>query len=65
MAIGDMLALTAAERIHVEKGRTTREVFARNHPGGTIGKRLRREKEEQEEGNNLVRIGTPLSVGGC
>lgn len=36
MAIGDMLALTAAERIHeAEKGR----VFKRNHPGGAIGAR--------------------------
>ncbi|KAF4309266.1 Sugar isomerase (SIS) [Botryosphaeria dothidea] len=36
MAVGDMLALTAAERIHdSEKGR----VFKRNHPGGAIGAR--------------------------
>lgn len=36
MAVGDMLALTAAERIHEEdKGR----VFKRNHPGGAIGAR--------------------------
>ncbi|KAL1644954.1 hypothetical protein SLS58_004025 [Diplodia intermedia] len=36
MAVGDMLALTAAERIHeAEKSR----VFKRNHPGGAIGAR--------------------------
>ncbi|KAH7056971.1 hypothetical protein B0J12DRAFT_709024 [Macrophomina phaseolina] len=36
MAIGDMLALTAAERIYEdEKSR----VFKRNHPGGAIGAR--------------------------
>ena len=33
MAIGDMIALSVAERIHVDKG----EVFKKNHPGGAIG----------------------------
>lgn len=36
MAVGDMLAITAAERIHEDdKGR----VFRKNHPGGAIGAR--------------------------
>ncbi|KAK8152608.1 sugar isomerase [Phyllosticta citrichinensis] len=36
MAVGDMLAITAAERIHDDdKGR----VFRKNHPGGAIGAR--------------------------
>ncbi|KAK7562007.1 hypothetical protein IWX91DRAFT_356056 [Phyllosticta citricarpa] len=36
MAVGDMLAITAAERIHEDdKGR----VFKKNHPGGAIGAR--------------------------
>lgn len=34
IAIGDMLALTVAEKLH--EGRT-KEVFKKNHPGGAIG----------------------------
>lgn len=34
MAIGDMLALTVAEKIHVNE---TMNVFRKNHPGGAIG----------------------------
>lgn len=39
MAIGDMLAITAANQIH--QGRTG-EVFRKNHPGGAIGAAKRR-----------------------
>lgn len=38
MAIGDMLALTAVDKIHGER---TQKVFKRNHPGGAIGARAR------------------------
>jgi D-arabinose 5-phosphate isomerase GutQ len=38
MALCDMLALTVAERIH---GGSAAAVFARNHPGGSIGARLK------------------------
>jgi D-arabinose 5-phosphate isomerase GutQ len=38
MAVCDMLALTVAERIH---GGSAAKVFARNHPGGAIGARLK------------------------
>jgi D-arabinose 5-phosphate isomerase GutQ len=34
MAIGDMLALTAADMLHQGKSSS---VFLRNHPGGSIG----------------------------
>ena len=34
IAIGDMIALTVGERIHLEK---KSQVFKKNHPGGAIG----------------------------
>lgn len=34
IAVGDMLAITAADRIHQEHAGA---VFKRNHPGGAIG----------------------------
>jgi hypothetical protein len=39
IAVGDMLALTAAEALH--NGCTT-DVFRKNHPGGAIGAKPRR-----------------------
>ncbi|TKA79538.1 hypothetical protein B0A49_00383 [Cryomyces minteri] len=36
IAIGDMLALTVADRVH---GSRTSKVFKKNHPGGAIGER--------------------------
>jgi D-arabinose 5-phosphate isomerase GutQ len=36
IAVGDMLAITAADRIHQSQAGT---VFKRNHPGGAIGAR--------------------------
>lgn len=42
LAVCDMLALTAAEKLHgSEKGR----VFGRNHPGGAIGVAVRMEEK--------------------
>lgn len=42
MAVGDMLALAVAERVHgAEKAR----VFKRNHPGGAIGAKTAAEEE--------------------
>jgi len=37
IAIGDMLAITAADAVHRDRAR---EVFRRNHPGGAIGARV-------------------------
>ncbi|EON68113.1 hypothetical protein W97_07261 [Coniosporium apollinis CBS 100218] len=58
MAIGDMLALTAVDRIHGER---TRKVFKKNHPGGAIGARARTADPVMpavvDEG-----VGTPESV---
>jgi len=39
MAIGDMLAITAADQIHQHR---TADVFRKNHPGGAIGAAKRR-----------------------
>ncbi|KAJ4992390.1 hypothetical protein SVAN01_02099 [Stagonosporopsis vannaccii] len=39
IAVGDMLALTAAEAMHEEE---TKSVFKKNHPGGAIGAKARR-----------------------
>ncbi|KAK7534758.1 sugar isomerase [Phyllosticta citribraziliensis] len=56
MAVGDMLAITAAERIHDDdKGR----VFRKNHPGGAIGARTAAEgrdtasKRRRREGSSM------------
>jgi D-arabinose 5-phosphate isomerase GutQ len=38
IAVGDMLALTVADALHDD----TRDVFARNHPGGAIGVKTRK-----------------------
>jgi D-arabinose 5-phosphate isomerase GutQ len=38
IAVGDMLALTVADALHDD----TRDVFARNHPGGAIGAKTRK-----------------------
>jgi hypothetical protein len=43
IAVGDMLALTAAEALHQDD---TRHVFRKNHPGGAIGA-----KKPKLEGN--------------
>ncbi|KAF2760407.1 SIS domain-containing protein [Pseudovirgaria hyperparasitica] len=43
MAVGDMLALAAADALH--QG-ATRDVFLRNHPGGAIGKKAKFEQRE-------------------
>ncbi|OJD30324.1 sugar isomerase [Diplodia corticola] len=57
MAVGDMLALTAAERIHEgEKGR----VFKRNHPGGAIGARTL-----EEEVTTIVEMATTKTKKVC
>lgn len=39
MAVGDMLALTVAEKLH---GDGVAEKFKRNHPGGAIGEKVKR-----------------------
>lgn len=44
IAIGDMLALTVAERLHCGK---TGQVFKKNHPGGAIGQVTRAEKSAE------------------
>lgn len=42
MAVGDMLALAAAEKVHGEGG-GVKAAFHRNHPGGAIGVKARLE----------------------
>ena len=42
MAIGDMLAITIAEKFHEEVG--TAAVFRKNHPGGAIGETARKKQ---------------------
>ena len=37
LALGDSLALTVAETLHLSSGLETPNVFAANHPGGAIG----------------------------
>ncbi|KAF1925096.1 sugar isomerase [Didymella exigua CBS 183.55] len=46
IAVGDMLALTAAEAMHQEE---TKSVFKRNHPGGAIGAKARRLNDHTKE----------------
>lgn len=53
MAIGDMLALTVAEKIHIDE---TENVFRKNHPGGAIG-------EMPKTGNGpCIEAVTPLEL---
>lgn len=37
IALGDALALTVAKVVHVGEGKSPKDVFRRNHPGGAIG----------------------------
>lgn len=39
MALGDALAVTVASLVNGQEGRSLREVFRSNHPGGAIGMR--------------------------
>jgi D-arabinose 5-phosphate isomerase GutQ len=55
MAIGDMIALTVAEKLH--DGMTS-QVFKKNHPGGAIGAAVLAE-EISKEVQNMV---TPLEL---
>jgi D-arabinose 5-phosphate isomerase GutQ len=42
IAVGDMLALTVAESMHEREEQGVKEVFRRNHPGGSIGVNARK-----------------------
>lgn len=46
IAVGDMLALTVAEALYEEEGKS---VFRKNHPGGAIGAKSRRIDVEEVE----------------
>lgn len=48
IAIGDMLALTVAESIYEREEQGVKEVFKRNHPGGSIGVKARKIEVEVE-----------------
>ncbi|KAI9750546.1 MAG: hypothetical protein M1815_001716 [Lichina confinis] len=39
MALGDALAITVSSSLHAQEGRSARDVFRENHPGGAIGMR--------------------------
>jgi D-arabinose 5-phosphate isomerase GutQ len=67
IALGDMLAIAAAERVH---GRDTARVFARNHPGGAIGAAVAAElaakiaapSQSVVEGESVAERGSPTAV---
>ena len=60
IAVGDMLALTVAERLH--EGRTS-QVFRKNHPGGAIGALTRAAIVESQTKADPVTIEvTPLEL---
>lgn len=52
MAVGDMLAITAADSVHQER---VRQVFRKNHPGGAIGARKDDQECEAEKEKKLFR----------
>lgn len=52
MAVGDMLAVTAADSVHQER---VRQVFRKNHPGGAIGARKDDQECEAEKEKKLFR----------
>ena len=56
LAVGDMLALSVAERMHGErKG----DVFKRNHPGGAIGINEREAATRKRRGDEVVLLELP------
>jgi hypothetical protein len=58
LALGDSLALTIAEALHLSSGLKTPYVFAANHPGGSIGASF---KEEAKAITRMSSIATPVS----
>ncbi|KAH7381436.1 hypothetical protein DE146DRAFT_286062 [Phaeosphaeria sp. MPI-PUGE-AT-0046c] len=48
IAVGDMLALTVAESMYEREERGVKDVFRRNHPGGSIGVKARKIEVEAE-----------------
>lgn len=42
IAVGDMLALTVAEAMYEREEEGVKDVFRRNHPGGSIGVKARK-----------------------
>lgn len=59
LAVCDMLALTVADEMH---GNGTRDVFARNHPGGAIGlshQEAKKLKKSEEVDISIVELPSP------
>lgn len=48
IAVGDMLALTVAESLCEREETCVKEVFKRNHPGGSIGVKARKIQVDAE-----------------
>lgn len=57
LAIGDMLALTVADKIHAGK---SGEVFQRNHPGGAIGMTHKETEKLKHEGEDISVVEQPM-----
>lgn len=58
IAIGDMLALTVGERIHMDQ---KSKVFKKNHPGGAIGQVTKAEAESCSGPPSPLEV-TPLEL---
>lgn len=58
LALGDSLALSIAEALHLSSGLETPNVFAANHPGGAIGASF---QETAKAISRMSSIATPVS----
>lgn len=58
LALGDSLALSIAEALHLSSGLETPNVFAANHPGGAIGASF---QETAKAITRMSSIATPIS----
>lgn len=59
IAVGDMLALTLAESMHQED---TKHVFRKNHPGGAIGAKARKNGNVVEATEETARVARHQSL---
>ena len=57
LALGDALAMAAAERVG-----TDADAFAKNHPGGALGRRLTRIGDVMRQGERLPALALPASL---
>jgi hypothetical protein len=59
LAVGDALCISVARRMHVRTGRSPKNVFKANHPGGAIGLKIKASEptEKNDKGTTLASIG--------